>query len=326
VDVRALAFAMPGALGHVEQQRLVLRVRALRYVSAAAPLLTAWFSALRNAYDYWLEDGEKARLTRNNVLCAAGGDEDLALQVSKLLLRERWAFGSGHGLPEDRDWWAEIISEVRLVSAAGNAEELLEVRDQREYPSGEAGRGEEQVEQPPPDHIPAWRHLWDWAVEHYIGAVLAGLTVLLVATIIGVLVSSLASGGDESSSSAEPPARDSSEGTSPEETTPPTGPGNLEEAGEGGARTYRDPFDLSQTGRSVSPFQQVRVQCRVHAPTLPSVTPDGNWYRLLSPPWNGNYYAPTNSFWNGDTPGQTPYTHNTDFDVPECSKTSDEQG
>jgi hypothetical protein len=307
---------MPGALGHVEQQRLVMRVRALRYVPAAAPLLAVWFSSLRNAYDRWLDYGEEARLTRDNVLGAAGGDENLALQVSKVLLKERWAFGGGRGQPEDSDWSAEIISEVRLVRATGSAEELLDARDQREYPSEEAG-GDERIEQPPPERVPAWRHLWDWALEHYIGAVLAGLTVLLVVAIIGVLVSSLSGGGD-SSTTTEPATMESPERSNSEHTTPPTDPGVLQEAGEAGARTYRDPFDLSQTGRSVSPFQQVRVGCRVHAPTLPSVSPDGYWYRLLSPPWNGNYYAPANSFWNGDTPGQMPYTHDTDFDVPKC--------
>lgn len=317
VDVGKLAYEIPGPLGHVEQQRLVLRVRALRYVPAAAPLLAAWFSSLRDAYDVWLEHGEEARLTRDDVLRAAGGDEDLALQVSKVFSKERWGFGGGHGLPEDPDWWAEIISEVRLVQATGSAAELLDVRDQREFPGGKVEGGDEQVPQPPPKRDPDWRRLWNWAVEHYIGAVLAGLTVILVVAVIGLLSSFSGSDGD-SSSTADPPAGDSPERTSPEHTAPP-GPGILEEAGEGGASTYRDPFDLSRTGRSVSPFQQVRVGCRVHAPTLRSATPDGYWYRLLSPPWNGDYYAPANSFWNGDTPGQMPYTHDTDFDVPKCS-------
>jgi hypothetical protein len=311
---------MPGPLGHVEQQRLVLRVRALRYVPAAAPLLAAWFSSLRYAYNDWLERGEEARLTRDDVLRAAGGDQDLALQVGKAFSKERWGFGGGHGLPEDPDWWAEIISEVRLVQATNSAEELLDVREQREFPGGEARGGDEQLTQPTPERDPAWRLLWNWAVEHYIGAVLAGLTVILVVAVIGLLSSF--SGGGAGSSTADPPAGDSPERTSPEHSAPP-GPGILEEAGEGGARTYRDPFDLSQTGRNVSSFQQVKVECRVHAPTLPSATPDGYWYRLLSPPWNGDYYALANSFWNGDTPGQMPYTHDTDFAVPKCSRTSD---
>jgi hypothetical protein len=110
------------------------------------------------------------------------------------------------------------------------------------------------------------------------------------------------------------------ESTDPEPREPPdaAGPGIIEEAGEGGARTYRNPFTLSQTGPGLAPFERVRVACRVHAPTVPSAKPDGNWYRILSSPWNGNFYAPANSFWNGDTPGQTSEVHNTDFAVPEC--------
>jgi len=315
---------MPGVLGHVELQRLVLHVRALRYVPAAAPLLAVWFASLRKAHSDWLEHGEEARLTRHDVLRAASGDEELALQASSVLLKERWGLGGGHGLPEDRDWWAEIISEIRLVRDADSAGELLDVRDQREYPSSETGGAEvdQQVEQAPSERILFWRRLWNWAVEHYIGAVLAGLTVLLIVALIGLLVSSL-SGDDDTT--REPSTVESPESTNSDHTAPPPGPGILEEAGEAGARTYRDPFDLSQTGRSVSPFQQVRVECRLHAPTLSSVTPDGYWYLLLSPPWNGNYYAPANSFWNGDIPGQMPYTHNTDFDVPKCSQASGQQ-
>lgn len=62
----------------------------------------------------------------------------------------------------------------------------------------------------------------------------------------------------------------------------------------------------------------VDVSCKVHDPTIPSVNPDGYWYRIASSPWNNQYYAPANTFMNGD-PWGGPYTHNTDFSVPDCA-------
>jgi hypothetical protein len=154
-------------------------------------------------------------------------------------------------------------------------------------------------------------------VEHYWGAVAAGVTVLLVGALVGLAVSSLSGGSDTGTgASGEVSGKSTVLGTT--QTTSDPGSGITEEAGAGGARAYRNPFTLSQTGPSLSPYERVKVACRVNAPTLPSVQPDGNWYRILSPPWKGRYYAPANSFWNGDTPGQTSEIHNTDFAVPEC--------
>ena len=63
----------------------------------------------------------------------------------------------------------------------------------------------------------------------------------------------------------------------------------------------------------------VDVSCKLKpASTIGSAYPDGYWYRIASAPWNNQYYAVANTFWNGDIPGQTPYTHNTDFAVPDC--------
>ena len=66
------------------------------------------------------------------------------------------------------------------------------------------------------------------------------------------------------------------------------------------------------------PSQHLLVSCKVYDPEPESALPDGYWYRLASRPWNDHYYAPANSFWNGDIPGKKPYTHNTDFSVPNC--------
>jgi hypothetical protein len=321
IDVHALAFEIPNPLGSVELQRLVLRVRALQYLPAAAPLLAVWFSSLQLAHRRWLSEGEEARLTRGDVLRAADGDETLALQASQLLLRERWAFGGGYGLPEDPDWWADVVSEVRHVRNARGPVDLLAARDEREYPPTVAAPDDpsEDFQPQPPDVPSRWKRLYRWAVEHYLGAVAAGVTVLVVGGLVGLGVSNLPGGSDGGRGPSSGPRGGSTElGT--QDMTSPAGQGITEEAGGGGARTYRNPFTLAQTGPSLSPFERVKVACRVHAPTLPSVTPDGNWYRILSSPWNGKYYAPANSFWNGDSPGQTSEIHNTDFDVPECDR------
>lgn len=52
--------------------------------------------------------------------------------------------------------------------------------------------------------------------------------------------------------------------------------------------------------------------------TIASVNPDGYWYRISSSPWNNSYYAAANTFLNGDPPNG-PYSHNTDFAVPDCT-------
>jgi hypothetical protein len=70
-------------------------------------------------------------------------------------------------------------------------------------------------------------------------------------------------------------------------------------------------------GPAIAAGQWVQVACKVYDPTIASVNPDGYWYRIASSPWNGAYYSPANTFMNGDPYGG-PYTHNTDFAVPNC--------
>jgi hypothetical protein len=59
------------------------------------------------------------------------------------------------------------------------------------------------------------------------------------------------------------------------------------------------------------------VSCKVYDPTITSSKPDGYWYRIASSPFNNQYYSPANNFKNGD-PWGGPYSHNTDFNVPNC--------
>jgi hypothetical protein len=81
--------------------------------------------------------------------------------------------------------------------------------------------------------------------------------------------------------------------------------------------TFTDYHNASGMGPAIASGQWIQVSCKVYDPTIASVNPDGYWYRVASPPWNGAYYSPANTFMNGDPYGG-PYTHNTDFAVPDC--------
>ena len=108
-------------------------------------------------------------------------------------------------------------------------------------------------------------------------------------------------------------------GDPPIVTQPPaTGTTRAEQQGSRGANTFTDPHAISGAGPRVAPSQTVQVSCRLLDPSAPSISPDGYWYRLADSPWNNQYYAAANTFMNGDPPGG-PFTHNTDFAVPDCN-------
>jgi hypothetical protein len=81
--------------------------------------------------------------------------------------------------------------------------------------------------------------------------------------------------------------------------------------------TFTNYHNASGQGPAIAAGQWVQVSCKVYDPTIRSVNPDGYWYRIASSPWNNAYYSPANTFMNGDPYGG-PYTHNTDFNVPNC--------
>lgn len=81
--------------------------------------------------------------------------------------------------------------------------------------------------------------------------------------------------------------------------------------------TFTNYHNASGMGPPVAAGQWVQVSCKVYDPTIASVNPDGYWYRIAGAPWNNAYYSPANTFMNGDPYGG-PYTHNTDFAVPNC--------
>jgi hypothetical protein len=90
-----------------------------------------------------------------------------------------------------------------------------------------------------------------------------------------------------------------------------------EQQGHHGANTFTDYHNASGMGPRVDAAQWVDVSCKVHDPYIQSVNPDGYWYRIASAPWSNQYYAAANTFMNGD-PWNGPYTHNTDWNVPDC--------
>ncbi len=91
-----------------------------------------------------------------------------------------------------------------------------------------------------------------------------------------------------------------------------------EQEGSRGANTFTDYHNASGIGPRLGANQSVTVSCKVHDPYIASVNPDGYWYRIATSPWNDQYYAAANTFWNGDVPGHLPYTHNTDWGIPDC--------
>ena len=111
--------------------------------------------------------------------------------------------------------------------------------------------------------------------------------------------------------------------TSPPTTNravPPNGKTYTEQQGHLGSIVVSDPSSLSQIGR-IQPLQTVQVSCKVLNPSMGTVSPDGYWYRLASPPWNHQEaYAIANTFLNGDPVVGTSNgpQHNTDFNVPDC--------
>lgn len=101
--------------------------------------------------------------------------------------------------------------------------------------------------------------------------------------------------------------------------TPPTPvPTWTEQEGSHGANSFVNPHNASGMGPRLDAMAYVQVSCKVYAPEITSVNPDGYWYRIASAPWNNGYYIAANTFWNGDVPGVYPYTHNTDWNVPNC--------
>jgi hypothetical protein len=141
----------------------------------------------------------------------------------------------------------------------------------------------------------------------------AAITVVLIAAVVTTVVVVRHNDAAEAKAAAAAAAR-----SMVNVPLPSTGDGTprTELTGSIGAKTFADPRTLTAGGGAIPANTEIQVRCRYYAPSVPSVTPDGFWYLVESPQWNG-LWTPANSFMNGDVPGG-PYFHNTDFDVPIC--------
>lgn len=287
----------------------MLLIRALSHIPRAAPLLDDWATVLSHAYAKWRKD-PAAELTRADALQLLDGDPERTRFAALLFLRERWAFGSGRGEPDD-EWSQEIISAVRDARDAKGPAEILAARDRTEFP-----RSDPPVESDPPaqaqSRLRPLKRVWQVVSENTLIATVVGGTVVLL---VGAYVIRSSSGGGSPDSSSSEVRSGNSTGT--RQSGQVGSNARWEQAATAGARTFRKPAGAIE-GPRVSPNQRVLVVCKVYEPEPESVLPDGYWYRLGSKGWNGRYYAPANSFWNGDVPGKKPYTHNTDFLVHNC--------
>lgn len=97
-----------------------------------------------------------------------------------------------------------------------------------------------------------------------------------------------------------------------------------EQVGHSGVNTFRNYHNASGMGQHIDASTTVQVSCKVLDTFIQSANPDGYWYRIASSPWNNEYYSPANTFYNGD-PVKGPYTHNTDFGVPDCGAAPSQQ-
>lgn len=85
-----------------------------------------------------------------------------------------------------------------------------------------------------------------------------------------------------------------------------------------GANTFADPYNASEEGEPIKPETYVEVSCKLYAPQIESVDPQGYWYRMHSAPWDDRYYAAANTFWNGVLPADAFEPIFTDYAVPTC--------
>lgn len=130
-------------------------------------------------------------------------------------------------------------------------------------------------------------------------------TATAAVTLISTLQPTATVGSTATTISSSPTSTSSIAGTHSEQE------GNL------GANTFSNYHNASGQGTKIGAWQWVQVSCKIYDPTIPSVNPDGYWYRIASSPWKDAYYAAANTFMNGGTLSG-PGVINTDFNVPNC--------
>jgi hypothetical protein len=162
---------------------------------------------------------------------------------------------------------------------------------------------------------------WSWNVPNGNGAAVSGFDVKLDGTLVqtGMATSfSRAFGHSETHTLTVTATNAAGPGASGSASARTADPATYrEQQGSHGVNTFTNYHNASGMGPWIAAGAWVNVSCKVYDPTIISANPDGYWYRIADSPWNNAYYAPANTFMNGD-PWGGPYTHNTDFAVPNC--------
>jgi hypothetical protein len=158
-------------------------------------------------------------------------------------------------------------------------------------------------------------------VEEASVGIVVGIVVVVVGGIVLAFIlgrNSVSNGGGGSTRESEPLVRTPPPALQARDKAVPDAKGPVRERvwALDGARTFKNPYNVSGEGSRVPQNAVVMVACKVYWPELRSVKQDGYWYRLLTAPWKG-LYSPANSYWNDDKPGE-PANSSVDWSVKEC--------
>jgi len=129
IDFGQLAVELPQQLGHREappEERIVLRLFALRYLDEAQDLLQQFVEALKLAANRYRSDEDEPVLGRRDLTERLGMSDSDATKLSRVLLREARFLGSG--TTEVTDWERQIYDQglVRFLEVA-NIDDYLAV-------------------------------------------------------------------------------------------------------------------------------------------------------------------------------------------------------
>jgi hypothetical protein len=332
IEVGALAWQMPRPLGFVEMGRIVLLCRALLVVDEAEPLLDTWFEAVQHAYRSWLEDPE-GELNSHEIVALVGGDEQKARLVSKLLLRESWMFGSGHG-SEDEYWTREVISAVKVARNAYDAAGLVEARAEQvtaQVPSSVPVLDEEEQiiwpapapllaevsDEPDEERAGKLRRGWRYVTgNNYLAAVAAALTMIVLGTLY-VLAHQFLDSGGESSQPAGSKAPAGGVKAGPREPPAAHSATVVEYAdNHAGAPVFANPEGTAVEGVPGRIPYGTRVFVSCVAPQRSGMSSVSGLYLIASGRWRDDYVV-ADTMTNGGPVGNTT-TPNIDPRVPWC--------
>jgi len=277
----------------------------LRRDGSSVRELAHWLRDLRNRAGLTYDQlATKTNFSRATLQEALSGKRLPTWQVTRAIVR---ACGADEELWHS--YWAQIKRAIDPDAPSGQTKPITP-------PWADADASPQQEQALPPAHditAPEGEHRHDrpkWLRRRWLWASAGGAAALAVAILVAVLLTS----------SPSPPAANF-----PNPNRHPTAPSNgsvtrtytEQEFNPGGASTFAH-LDGSGAGTPVAYGQYVRVSCKVYSTIVTSTKPDGYWYRLASLPWDNHYYAVANTFGNGDKLNHPPYTHNTDWRVPNC--------